>query len=355
MSDLPHHICDDRNPPFADEASVRNYVKRIESIARNYEFASFTVGTLLKLDLPQDQVADVKRNLNRRVALGVYEILPDREPMTEKSDVAFLLHYPGRWVDVIPSPLYIYGRYLKHARDLPHARWLCMKCRGKGCNKCDGKGKVFESSVEEIIAEPLLEAFGAEASKMHATGRQDVDVRMLGGGRPFAVELVRPRKRTADLALLQEKINRSSRAVAVRELRTASREIVRKLDTARADKTYRATVAAARPVNAAALAKLEQLSGTIIHQRTPQRVAHRRADKVRDRGIRDLSARPTADSVTSDTFELEMRAESGTYVKEMISGDDGRTRPSVAEVLGMKCVCRELDVIDVHFDPYSDA
>ena len=32
--------------------------------------------------------------------------------------------------------------------------------------------------------------FGATASKFHSAGREDIDVRMLGGGRPFVLELV---------------------------------------------------------------------------------------------------------------------------------------------------------------------
>ncbi|MEM2002924.1 MAG: hypothetical protein QXT77_09790, partial [Candidatus Methanomethylicaceae archaeon] len=51
--------------------------------------------------------------------------------------------------------------------------------------------------------------------------------------------------------------------------------------------------------------------------------------------------------VDSNRIELIVRCQGGLYVKELISGDDGRTKPSVSEVLGAGARCVELDVISV--------
>jgi len=344
--------------PLATDADVAYYVDRIVCIASGYDFRSYTIGTRLKIDLPEDQALEVKRNLNRRVAIAVAGKLPDREPDPHNSDITFMLHFPGTWVDVTPSALFIYGRYLKFTRDLPQARWLCMRChargsiRGKQCPACGGTGKVHATSVEEIIAAPLLAAFNAEGTKMHATGRQDVDVRMLGSGRPFVIELVKPRRRTADLAALEQEINKSQ-AVAVRQLRLADRQIAREVDTARADKCYAAVVKCEKPLDPTALSRLCALSGTIIQQQTPERVAHRRADLMRPRMVKALTARPL-ETGDPNRFEMEVLTEAGTYVKELISGDGGRTRPSVSDLLGMQCTCEALDVIEVRFDPFAE-
>jgi tRNA pseudouridine synthase 10 len=342
-----HHL-------LADQSVIENYIRRIVHLAQKYEFATFRIGTRLKLDAPDEAAVEFKRDINCRVALGVYELLPEREPSREATEAAFLLHYPGHWVDVELAPVFVYGRYLKFARDLPQAKWRCPQCRGKGCNECGHTGWVYQTSVEGMIAGPLLEAIGAADTKMHAVGRQDVDVRMLGNGRPFVLELIRPRKRHADLPPLQERINRSTGAVEVRELQFVTRRIVRIVDTAKADKSYRATVLAGRPIDEAALDKLRGLSGATIHQRTPERVAHRRADKVRMRSIRNLEARLPEGAGASGTFEIELTTETGTYIKELVSGDAGRTDPSVAVILGVDCICQELDVTDVHFDPLTE-
>ncbi len=37
-------------------------------------------------------------------------------------------------------------------------------------------------------------------------------------------------------------------------------------------------------------------------------------------------------------------------MKELISGDGGRTRPSVAGILGVAAECAELDVLAIHLD-----
>jgi len=44
---------------------------------------------------------------------------------------------------------------------------------------------------------------------------------------------------------------------------------------------------------------------------------------------------------------LRLLTESGTYVKEFISGDNGRTSPSLAAELGVACVVTALDVVRV--------
>ena len=45
-------------------------------------------------------------------------------------------------------------------------------------------------SLEEAIARPLLPLVKADDYAFHAAGREDVDVRMLGDGRPFILELM---------------------------------------------------------------------------------------------------------------------------------------------------------------------
>src|SRR5207253_11469776 len=83
-----------------------------------------------------------------------------------------------------------------------------------------------------------------------------------------------------------------------------------------------------------------------IAQLTPERVVHRRADTTRHRRL--LAAEVVG--VDWDRTELRVTAEAGTYVKEWVHGDRGRTRPSLAERLDVACEVLELDVLDVHDD-----
>jgi len=43
--------------------------------------------------------------------------------------------------------------------------------------------------------------------------------------------------------------------------------------------------------------------------------------------------------------EIDLLTDGGLYVKELVSGDDGRTRPSLSEVLGVPATVVELDVM----------
>ena len=48
--------------------------------------------------------------------------------------------------------------------------------------------------------------------------------------------------------------------------------------------------------------------------------------------------------------EFSLRCESGTYVKETVHGDGGRTQPSIASLIKAKCTVEWLDVADIHAD-----
>lgn len=56
----------------------------------------------------------------------------------------------------------------------------------------------MDLSVEEIIVNPLKKFFVFDTIKFSSSGREDVDVRMLGRGRPFLLEVVNPRKTKFD-------------------------------------------------------------------------------------------------------------------------------------------------------------
>ena len=42
-----------------------------------------------------------------------------------------------------------------------------------------------------------------------------------------------------------------------------------------------------------------------------------------------------------------VKTEGGLYIKELISGDENRTKPNVGGILGVNAVCEQLDVLEV--------
>jgi tRNA pseudouridine synthase 10 len=104
-------------------------------------------------------------------------------------------------------------------------------------------------------------------------------------------------------------------------------------------KIYIADVSFSSPVPEEKLKLLETtFTGLQVQQWTPQRVSHRRADLERKRRVLEFR--------TEGPDRFRITAEAGLYIKELIHGDGGRTRPSVQEALGVRCSVITLDVVN---------
>jgi len=84
----------------------------------------------------------------------------------------------------------------------------------------------------------------------------------------------------------------------------------------------------------------------VINQLTPQRVAHRRAIKIRKKYLYRLEVK----KLKPNLVEMLIRCQGGLYIKELIHGDEGRTSPSVSELMDTPAKCVELDVMDVELE-----
>jgi len=115
-------------------------------------------------------------------------------------------------------------------------------------------------------------------------------------------------------------------------------------------KKYRALVTLNSSISEEIIKKIDSSFKDItIKQRTPSRVSHRRADKVREKKVYSIQSRRLSDQ----EIELTIECEGGCYVKELISGDNSRTIPSVSEVIGIEAVCKELDVLEIRDKPFT--
>ena len=248
-------------------------------------------------------------------------------------------------------PVYIYGRYRILMRGIPQTHWPCRRCRGRGCATCHFTGKQYPESVEELIAGPFLDAAQTEQICFHGAGREDVDARMLGTGRPFVLELIEPRRRRFDLKSIEARVNACTEGkVHISNLRFVSRETVALIKETSAEKTYRARVAFGADISPTALEEALSTIAGVIEQQTPQRVAHRRFDRVRRRRVLEISG----ELLSPQEASIELRSEGGLYIKELISGDDGRTVPNLSEHLGVAARVTSLDVVSVSSGVFPD-
>ena len=266
----------------------------------------------------------INREFNREVG-KILERKLNKKVNRKNPDVKFIIDPYKEKVRIEIKPVYVYGRYRKLVRGMPQTPL-----------------KGYGESVASIICKPFGNAFKGKAV-FHGAGREDIDVRMLGNGRPFFVEIKRAKKRHANLEKIAEEIGKSGK-IEVFDLRFATREEMERLLSERHDKEYEALVYVEEGVNGADLRKIVQrLGGAEIVQKTPQRVLKRRSDLTRVRKVYKVSGKV----IDGKHLKLRIFCEGGLYIKELISGDMGRTTPSVSEIIGKSAVCEALDVVNV--------
>ncbi|MHC1600631.1 MAG: tRNA pseudouridine(54/55) synthase Pus10, partial [Candidatus Methanospirareceae archaeon] len=335
------------------------WVSRALETLSDYEFHSFLVGTKVNGLLLENEdllweiagasyAEPLKAELNREVGKRIEHEL-GKTVEFKTPDLVVILNLWTETVEVQSNAVFIYGRYLKFKRGIPQTRWFCRVCRGRGCERCNFTGKMYPESVEELISGSLLKVFKGTDMVLHGCGREDIDARMLGSGRPFVLEIKEPKLRNVDLRIVEEKVNTENTGkIEMVGLQYVKKEMVAKLKNAKADKTYQVNVEFKTPdtvLETAVKIALDALCGAVIEQRTPTRVVHRRADLVRKRKV--AAARLVSFRTEAHRAVMEIKCDAGLYIKELISGDEGRTKPSLSALLGVEAEVTELDVLDV--------
>ncbi|XP_062025079.1 uncharacterized protein LOC133741150 isoform X1 [Rosa rugosa] len=239
------------------------------------------------------------------------------------------------------TQIYFGGRYLKYSRNVSQSCWIIDDER------------MGEASVEEIMGSNILPICRGDKYKFHAAGREDIDVRMLGSGRPFLVEVQNARYVPSQESVkdLQTKINNlQNKLVGVKNLKlvgSQSWDLMREGE-AEKQKQYTALVWTSRILKDEDLQSISSIKDMRILQRTPIRVLHRRSPLEREKIIHWMRIERIVGS--SQYFLLHLCTQAGTYIKEFVHGDLGRTQPSFGSILGTRAEILRLDVTDVKMD-----
>ncbi|KAJ6920992.1 hypothetical protein NC651_014539 [Populus alba x Populus x berolinensis] len=269
------------------------------------------------------------------------------------------------------TPIYFGGRYLKFSRNVSQTRWIIDDER------------MGEASIEEIIGGHIRPMCQGDSYKFHAAGREDIDVRMLGSGRPFLVEVQNARE-VPSKALVKEIETRMNNlenklvsllpnlclsspfcfvfpffmlfhvlCYAVGGVKNLSLVTSHSWDLMREgeaekQKQYCALVWISRPLEDEDLQCIASHKDLKILQRTPVRVLHRRSPLERGKIIHWMKIEQITGS--SQYFLLHLCTQAGTYIKEFVHGDLGRTHPSIGSILRCRAEILQLDVTDVKMD-----
>lgn len=324
---------------------------------KEYEFRNFLIGAKVPIDVREKEDTirseymvttgeDIKEDITREIGLLIQKEL-GKEIEYKTPEIVVVVDVFSEIYEIQVNPLFIYGRYRKLRKDIPQTPWYCRECWGRGCSICNYTGREYPESISELIGGPAVEYFEAIDFKFHGAGREDVDVVVLGSGRPFILELKHPRERFLELKTLEEKINREAAGkVEVYDLRYSSRRELRLLKASSpiVSKTYEAIVEFENEVDEENLKKItNDMKNVIVDQWTPTRVLRRRADKLRRKRVYDVEAEKTGPKIV----KFKIKAQGGLYIKELIDGDSGRTKPNITDLLGNRPVKIQLTVLDV--------
>ena len=353
-------ISEDSNCKICDGLidEIPNFINLVIDSMSEYSISSFKIGTVVDKDLLSTEAVfqsifgeeigePIKSQLNREIGIGVWKATELEAKMDNPHAVA-IIDTSYDTINLEIKSLFIEGNYNKYDRTVPQTRWPCNSCKGYGCKKCNGTGQLYPDSVQSLVAEPFIEATSCKEDLFHGMGREDIDAAMLGSGRPFVIELRMPKFRNLDLNMIENQINKKNESrIKVTNLKFVERSRVPELKNTVCDKTYRVDVSVFREDSIESLKKgAQRLTGTVIEQRTPMRVSHRRADLVRPRLINSIDVT----SFEGNMAELIIRAQHGTYIRELVSGDEGRTNPSFSSLVDATCKVEVLDVLNLHLE-----
>ncbi|XP_058461581.1 putative tRNA pseudouridine synthase Pus10 [Malaya genurostris] len=238
--------------------------------------------------------------------------------------------------------LFLAGRYNKITRELSQTPWVI-----------DGKRKMA-NSVQEIMCSVVGPYFLVMEDSLifSSSGREDVDVRCLGEGRPFVLEIQNAFKDylTDSVALEMEKAIAKSKQISVKDLQLVAREelVHIKQGEENKQKFYRALCVLETAVTAEVLNALNIEEPFVIDQWTPLRVLHRRPLLSRPRTIYKVKA--FAYQRNDRVLIVDVVTQAGTYIKELVHSDFGRTNPSFRSIIGQPIDIQALDVMAVHLD-----
>ncbi len=319
--------------------NVEKFAELIIKELNKFEFQTFLIGSRVDFDtMEKDEKLREKyggrgekitNELDREIGKIVSEKIK-KDVSFNDPEITAIIDVTYEYVELKIKPIFIYGRYRKLVRGIPQTKWI----KGKG-----------EMSIEDMVGEICKKNFLGQDYVFHGEGREDVDVRMLGNGRPFIIEIKNPIKRNVDLKIIEDEINETfNDKVNVKLLKYVSRKDVSKLKERRSRKKYVLKISFEENIDPEKVLKiLSEFQGKVIYQRTPLRVLKRRADLVRERRIYSIKAI----EIGKSEITLEIVTDPGLYVKEFVHGDQGRTRPNLAEMFGGKIKIESLDVVEI--------
>jgi len=336
LSPKPCYICGNK----LSREYYREKASMIAELLSQYDVKRFLVGVSIsqdtlfrELDVYREVGLETSESIKNEIKREIGKLIRDKyglEPDFEKPEAMVIIDFEKDTLSININPVLLEGRYWKRGRNISHVPWV-----SKGVYK-------YPYSLEQFFNDQLSQIYRAEKIVFHASGREDVDARMLGDGRPMVVEIKKPRVRNTGLMVVNKVLDTDLvKAVIFGE---ASRLKIKyfKGEASKKRKIYKILVYSESPLDPLELTSLENyFNNRVIKQYTPKRILRRKRERLRTKKVYVVKTV----LLDKQLFEALVYCDGGLYVKEIVHGDDGRTTPSFSEFLNKKLYPIELDVI----------
>ncbi|KAL0225997.1 hypothetical protein P9112_013321 [Eukaryota sp. TZLM1-RC] len=274
--------------------------------------------------------AEILKFVEEKVTFEQAKILISKFSPTQPCKIKFELNH---------NPLYLFGYYQKLIRNLPQTPF-----------------PGYPTDLSTIAISPLITLIDCDSFRFEASGREDIDVRCLEG-RPFVATLYNPKRANIgidDVIMTCNLLDPEVVKLSQLELTLCGDQLRNFVKFAEGNKSKKYTCLVhvdgqnfqkGDQTYVKFLEKIVSLQGQSfdIEQETPLRVLHRRTLMTRHRHV----SIDKIEIISKFWFVLDLTTTAGTYVKEFIHSDLGRTRPSLAFLLGIQCEIAQLDVLSL--------
>ncbi len=339
ITSLTCYICNNK----LSQEYFEELAEKIASLLNEYNAYTFILGVSVPQELVLREIEvsgiiglETSESIKNEIKREVGKIIKYKygfEPDFTYPDVTAIIDYVTNEIRLVVNPILIEGRYWKRGRNISHTIWVSRTGT-----------REYPYSLEEFFNDRLKEVFEAERIILHASGREDVDARMLGTGRPMVLEIKNPRFRYVDLDLVNELLKSTLIEAVIHGKSSRLRIEYLKGEGSKKKKAYKILIYTKDPVTNDDLRRLEEFfKNRVVHQRTPLRILRRKKDTLRVRRVYLVKTT----KITDHLFEALVYCDGGLYVKELVHGDNERTMPNFSEVLNTRATPLELDVISV--------
>lgn len=310
-----------------DENNISRFLLGV-TIPNEILLKEIEIYRIVELESSESIKNEIKRETGK-ILRDKYGYIPD----FDSPEAIIIINYETNDLDLIINPILLEGKYWKRGRNISHTPWITRN-----------ENRLYPYSLYDFFNESLKEIYEADEVVIHASGREDVDARMLGTGRPLVIEIKKPRFRQVDLGLVNELLNSDLIKACINGFSTRSRIEYLKGEGSKKNKVYKLLVLSNRKITRKDLLILEEFFvNRVINQKTPTRILGRKKDRLRIRKVYEIKNT----YINEYLFETIIYCEGGLYVKELVTGDNGRTTPSYAEILNTKLYPLEIDVFVV--------